>query len=85
MTGGTVAFTITPLVDIVGTYPVSFVLTDSLMSTATYSFNVFANTAPTFTTPIADLSLVEGFPSTYILPTTIDKEGDAITVIVNLS
>ena len=81
-----VAITVTPLVDSVGTYPVSFVLTDSLMSTATYSFNVFANTAPTFTTPfVADLSLVEGFPATYTLPPFVDKEGDAITVTVDLS
>ena len=83
--GDFVEITITPLVDSVGTYPVSFVLTDSLMSAATYSFNVFANTAPTFTTPLSYLSLVEGFPSTYTLPPFVDKEGDAITVIVDLS
>ena len=77
--------TITPLVDIVGTYPVSFVLTDSLMSTATYSFNVFTNNAPTFTTLLVEQSLVEGFPTTYTLPPLFDKEGDAITVIVDLS
>ena len=86
MTAGTiVVITVTPLFNSVGTYPVSFVLTDSLMSTATYSFNVFANTAPTFTTALAYLSLVEGFPSTYTLPPFVDKEGDAITVIVDLS
>jgi len=80
-----VAITVSPLFNSVGTYPVSFVLTDSLMSTATYSFNVFTNTAPTFTTPLAYLSLVEGFPATYTLPPLFDKEGDAITVIVDLS
>ena len=80
-----VVITITPLVDSVGTYPVSFVLTDSLMSTATYSFNVFANTAPTFTSAPADLSLVEGFPTNYTLPPVFDKEGDVITMVVDLS
>ena len=85
MTGTSLEITVTPLVDSAGTYPVSFILTDSLTCAATYSFNVIVNTAPTFTTAPAQQNLVEGFPATYTLPTSVDAEGDTITMLVDLS
>ena len=54
VTGTSVAITITPLVGSNGNYPISFILTDSITSTATYSFNVIINTAPSFATAIVD-------------------------------
>ena len=46
-TGDNVAITITPVIASAGTYTLSFTLSDTV-KTATYTFNVVINTAPSF-------------------------------------